>query len=48
MLTPLQTNQNLSAFYLSKHKSSNIIYVLVLLAFTVGVVALLLLLSIIT
>jgi len=40
MLLPYQVSQNLSAFYLSKQKNGNIIYIMVLLAFTLGVAAL--------
>jgi len=40
MLLPAQTTQNLAAFYLSKQKSGSVIYVLVLLLFTVTVITL--------
>jgi HlyD family secretion protein len=40
MLPPTKTTQNIAAFYLAKQKSGSIIYVLVLLAFTIGIAVL--------
>jgi len=40
MLIPVQTTQNLSVFYLSKQKSGSVIYLLVMLVFTVGIAVL--------
>lgn len=40
MIIPIETTQNISVFYLARHKNSSIIYVLVLLAFIAGIAAL--------